>query len=139
MQQTIIPQYQDVVELAKGSHYTIVLDENLRALKAGLEDELYKILVLPAQCTDAEIKEFAKGGWTILTANSKDFVDDAARYDYDVIAVEDIRFIDSRPDRTNQTVAKISGAIRRSQLATRKGNFLLTIHDDGSFHLRQLV
>ncbi len=99
-------EFQDRIELAKGSHYTIVLDENLR---------------------------------TILTANSKDFTDDAVHFDYDVIAVENIKFIDSRPDSTNQTVAKISGAIRRSQLATRKGNFLLTVEDDGSFHLRQLT
>jgi hypothetical protein len=66
-------------------------------------------------------------------------VNDAVHYDYDVIAVEGIKFIDSRPDRTNQTVAKIAGAIRRSELATRKGDFLLTIRDDGSFHLRQLT
>ena len=132
-------QSQDSIELAKGSHYTIVLDENLRALKVALEHEGYKVLMPHAAASDAEIKELASHGWTILTANSKDFVDDAPHYDYDVIAVEDIKFIDAKPDRGNQTVNKIASAIRRSQLATRKGNFLLTIHDDGSFHLRQLV
>jgi hypothetical protein len=55
-----------------------------------------------------------------------------------VIAVEDVKFIDSKPDRTNQTVVKIAGAVRRSQLASRKGNFILRVRDDGSFHLRQL-
>jgi hypothetical protein len=62
-------QFQDTLELAKGAHYTIVLDEHLR---------------------------------------------------------------------TNHTVVKIAGAVKRSQLASRKGNFMLSIRDDGSFHLRQL-
>ena len=134
----IFEQFQDVVELAKGAHYTIVLDENLRALKAGLEDEGFKVIIPPSGADDREIKEFAKGGWTIATKNSQDFLNDALHYDYDIIALEDLRFIDTKPDRTNHTVAKIAGAVKRSQLASRKGNFLLKVHDDGSFHLRQL-
>jgi hypothetical protein len=60
-------------------------------------------------------------GWAILTRNSSDFVDDAARYDYDVIGIEDIKFIDDKPDRTNETVRKISGAVRRSQIGRLRG------------------
>jgi len=133
-----VQQFQDVLELAKGAHYTIVLDENLRSLKPGLEDEGLKVVLPPAGATDEDIKELAKGGWTIATKNSQDFLDDALHYDYDVMALEDVKFIGSKPDRTNQTVAKIAGALTRSQLASRKGNFVLKIRDDGSFHLRQL-
>lgn len=75
----------------------------------------------------------------ILTKNSRDFIDDAVRYDYDVIGIEDIGFVDDKADRTNEAVRKISGAVRRSQLANRKGNFSLKVRDDGSFHLQQLV
>jgi hypothetical protein len=132
-------QYQDVIELAKGSHYTLVVDENIAVLKAGLIDEGYKVVVAPQGASDNDIKDLARGGWTIVTRNSEDFIDDANHYDYDIIAIESIRFTDDRQDRTNQTVVKIAGALRRSQLATRKGNFLLRVLDDGSFHLRQLV
>lgn len=132
-------QYRDVIELAKGSHYTLLVDENIAVLKAGLQDEGYKVVIPPRGASDQEIKELASGGWTILTRNSQDFLDDAAHFDYDVIGIEDIRFLDEKPDRTNQTVAKIAGALRRSELATRKGNFFLKVMDDGSFHLRQLV
>ena len=132
-------EFRDSFELAKGCSSAVVLDQNLRALKTALEHEGYKVVMPQTGASDAEIKELASRGWTILTANSRDFVDDAARFDYDVISVEDIKFIDTKSDSGNQTVAKIAGAMRRSQLATRKGNFLLTIHDDGSFHLRQLV
>jgi hypothetical protein len=37
-----------------------------------------------------------------------------------------------------ETVKKISSAVRRSKLATSKGNFWLKIRDNGSFHLEQL-
>jgi hypothetical protein len=131
-------QFQDTLELAKGAHYTIVLDEHLRSLKAGLEDEGYKVVVPPPGASDQDIKELAKGGWTILTRNSNDFVDDALHYDYDIIALEAVKFIDGKQDRTNHTVLKVAGAVKRSQLASRKGNFMLSIRDDGSFHLRQL-
>ena len=61
------------------------------------------------------------------------------RFDYDVIGIEDIKFIDDRGERTNETVRKISAAVRRSRIGTRKGNFWLKVRDDGSFHLEQLV
>ena len=52
---------------------------------------------------------------------------------------EDIKFVDDKVDRTNETVRKISSAVRRSQIGIRKGNFCLKIRDNGSFHLEQLV
>jgi hypothetical protein len=132
-------QYQDVIELAKGSHYTLVIDENIATLRGGLQDEGYKVLVAPKGASDGEIKELAGRGWTIVTKNSRDFVEDAVHFDYDVIAIENLKFIDDRQDRANETVVKIANALRRSKLATRKGNFLLRINYDGSFHLEQLV
>jgi hypothetical protein len=61
------------------------------------------------------------------------------RYDYDIIGIEDIKFVDDKGERTNETVRKISDAVRRSRIGTRKGNFWLKIRDNGSFHLEQLV
>jgi hypothetical protein len=88
-------------------------------------------------CLRGELQELAKGGWTIAAKNFQDFADDALHYDYDIIALQEVKFVHAKPDRANQTVVKIAGAVRRSQLASRMGNFLLTVHDDGSFHLRQ--
>ena len=128
----------DLVEMSKQGYFTILLDENLRGLELALEDDGFKV-ILPLQgLTDEALKRKARG-WAILTKNSQDFIDDAVRYDYDVIGIEDIRFIDDQPDRTNETVRKISQAVRRSQIATRKGNFWLRVRDNGSFHLQQLV
>ena len=128
----------DLVEMSKQGYFTILLDENMRVLEAALEDDGFKVVVPPQGLPDDALKRKARG-WAILTQNSKDFLEDAVRFDYDIIAVEDIRFVDDRPDRSNAMVRKISSAVRRSMLATRKGNFLLKVRDNGSFHLQQLV
>ena len=128
----------DVIDLSKQGYFTILLDENLRGLEAALEDDGFKVVLTPQGQSDEELKRKARG-WAILTRNSQDFVDDAVRHDYDVIGVEDVKFIDDRPDRTNDTVRKISAAVRRSLIGTRRGNFWLKVRDDGSFHLEQLV
>jgi hypothetical protein len=126
--------------MSKQGYFTIMLDENLRGLEPGLEDDGFKVVLPPQGLKDDPLKLRAKArGWAILTKNSRDFVDDAVRYDYDVIGIEDIKFIDNQADRTNETVRKISDAVRRSKLATTRGNFLLKIRDNGSFHLEQLV
>ena len=129
---------EDVVELSKQGYFTIMLDENLRALETALEDDGFKVIVPHQGLKDEALKRQARG-WAILTKNSKDFTGDAARCDYDVIGIEDIKFVDDKVDRTNETVRKISSAVRRSQIGIRKGNFCLKIRDNGSFHLEQLV
>ena len=129
---------EDVAELSKQGYFTILLDENLRGLESALEDDGFKVVVPPQGGKDEALKRLARG-WAILTKNSHDFTEDAVRHDYDVIGIEDVKFIDSKTDRTNETVRKISAAVRRSQLGTRRGNFWLKIRDNGSFHLEQLV
>ena len=129
---------EDLVELSKQGYFTIMLDENLRVLESALEDDGFKVVVPHQGLKDEALKRQARG-WAILTKNSQDFVDEAVRYDYDVIGIEDVKFVDDIRNRTNETVRKISGAVRRSQLATRRGNFWLKVRDNGSFHLEQLV
>ena len=124
------PDAQDSIELSKQGYFTILLDENLRGLEAGLEDEGFKVIVPQQGLSDEALKRKARG-WAVLTRNSQDFVEDAVRYDYDVIGLEDVKCLDDRGDRT--------GAVRRSQLATRKGNFWLKVRDNGTFRLEQLV
>ncbi|MBV9398831.1 MAG: hypothetical protein JO062_12685 [Bryobacterales bacterium] len=128
----------DVAELSKQGYFTVLLDEKLRALESALEDDGFKVVTPPQGRTDEALKRMARG-WAILTKNSQDFVEDAVRHDYDVIGIEDVRFVDSKPDRTNETVRKISAAVRRSRLGTRRGNYWLRVRDNGSYHLQQLV
>lgn len=131
-------EFADVEEMSKQGYFTILVDENLRGLAPALEDDGFKVVLTEPGLTDEALKRQARG-WAILTKNSRDFVDDAVPYDYDVIGVEDIKFIDDKSSRANETVRKISNAVRRSQIGTRRGNFLLKILDDGSYHLQQLI
>ena len=87
------------------------------------------IVPQPGLADDA-LKRKARG-WAVLTRNSRDFVEDAVRYDYDVIGLEDVKFVDDRGDRTNDTVRKISAAVRRSQLGTRKGDRVVLLEAVG--------
>ena len=128
---------EDVVELAKHAYFKIMLDENLRVLESALENDGFDVYVCAQGAPDDYVKRKARGG-AILTKNSQDFVDDAVRFDYDVIGIEDIKFIDDKQDRTNETVRKISAAVRRSHMATMRGTFLLKVRDNGSFHLLEL-
>jgi len=132
------PEPRDLIELSKQGYFTILLDENFRGLETGLDDDGFKVIVPQQGLKDDALKRKARG-WAILTRNSQDFIYEAVRYDYDIIGIEDIKFVDDKPDRTNETVRKVSAAVRRSQLGTRKGNFWLKIRDNGSFHLEQLV
>src|SRR6266480_2153324 len=100
-------QLQDLVELSKQGYFTFLLDENLRGLETALEDDGFKVVVPSPGLKDEALKRKARG-WAILTRNSQDFVHDAVRYDYDIIGIEDVKFIDSKPERTNETVRKIS-------------------------------
>ena len=72
---------EDMIVLAKQAYFTIVLDESLGGLEAGLEDDGFKVVV-PAQGLDDDILKRKARGWAILTKNSQDFVPDAVRYDY---------------------------------------------------------
>jgi hypothetical protein len=138
LREFVTSEPRDRIELSKQGYFTILLDENLRGLEQGLEDDGFKVVVPSQGLADDALKRKTRG-WAILTRNSQDFVDNAVRYDYDVIGIEDIKFVDDKADRTNETVRKISAAVRRSQLGTRKGNFWLKIRDNLSFHLEQLV
>ena len=117
---------------ARRSKLTILVDENIEGLKESLISLGYRVIGLKKSLKDPEIQQLAQGS-AILTKNSKDFIEDAVRFDYDIIGIEDIKFIDKATDHTNLTAKKISKAIRTSQFYNIRGNFLLKIHDDGTY------
>jgi hypothetical protein len=130
---------ENIIEAnAMRSKITLLLDENLSSLKPGLRDAGLKVISFDSKTPDDTLIELAEG-LAILTNNSKDFLNDAVAGDYDVISTENIKFIDTLTTRKNSTVQKIVKAIRESGLYTRKGNFHLSINDDGSFVLKQLT
>lgn len=120
------------------SKITLVIDENLLVLKSAMESYGFKVLSFRQGLQDPEIIPNLTGR-AILTANSKDFLIDAVVHDFDVIAVENIKFIDDDKTRKNGTASKIASAIRESGLMTIRGNYLLTVLDDGKWKIKELL
>ncbi len=54
----------DVLELLKQRYFTIMLDENLRALEPGLEHHGFKVIVRAQGLNDEALKRKARG-WAI--------------------------------------------------------------------------
>jgi hypothetical protein len=127
-----------IVASAMRSKVTILLDENLLELKDGLRDAGFKVLTLKQGMSDEDIGELAEGH-AILTKNTKDFIGNAKAFDYDIISVEKIKFIDTAKTKKNLTVQKIVKAVRESQFYVLRGNFLLRILDSGKFKIEEIV
>jgi len=127
-------EFNDDIELYKRYHvFWIVLDEGLFALEAPLEEQGFRVR-LPLRIE--EIKDEARG-IAVLTRNPEALLYDALRLDYDVISVEDLKLIDEGPEPVKEAADKISAAIHRSRLPSRRGNFWLKVREDGSFHLQE--
>lgn len=123
---------------SRRSKLTILLDENIECLCAGLEDAGFKVITIEKGWSDEKIKKIAEGT-AILTRNAIDFENDAVVYDYDIISIESIKFIDKKPFRSNVTVRKIEKVIRESKFYNVRGNFKITIQDNGSYDVEPLA
>jgi len=128
----------EVEAAAIRSKITLLLDENRLELKEALRDAGFKVIVLKQGMSDEEIGELAEGH-AIVTANTKDFVDNAKAFDYDIISIDDLKFHDTEKTRNNKTVQKIVAAVRETKFYSLRGNFLLKIHNDGSYKLEQIM
>jgi beta-N-acetylglucosaminidase len=133
---TNIPEEIHKIAFALRSKIKIFLDENLHMLEQSLMDYGFKVVTLSTGVSDDFIRK-AMGDHAILTRNSKDFIPYAYKYEFDVIAIDDIKFIDTKADRTNETVQKIANAIRESKLMSKKGIFILSIQNNGTWRLTE--
>jgi len=124
------PYLEQVLGHSISSKITLLLDENLIQLKSALKDAGFKILQFRRGMPDSELKEMAEGT-AIVTQNSKDFISDAVAFDYDILALDTLKFIDTQPDRTNQAVQKIVKAARETGIFSHKGHFLLKLTETG--------
>lgn len=128
---------EQINELSLKSKITLVLDEHLFVLREALENYGFRVLVYKQGLKDFELTPYLTGK-AIITQDLEDFSIDAIIHDFDIILIKDIKFIDSKKDRSNSTVQKIAEAIRGSKIYSLKGNWLLTIYDDGSYETEEL-
>ena len=114
-----------ILELSHYKKYQIVLDENLLELLEPLRLADFKVFTLPQKSSDEDIKKLAASGLTILTKNTKHFIHDAVRLDYDIISLDNLKFIDPIQTIQNKTVKLIRRAVQDTEMSTKKENFVL--------------
>jgi hypothetical protein len=116
----------------------VVLDENLFELKESLEKyNLHVVLPKPGM-SDPDIAKAYLGGRILITKNSKDFIEFAPVYDFGIIALENVKYIDTAKDISNQTSKLISKILVRGKLWSRLGAFLVKVKANGSFDIEKL-
>lgn len=121
-----------LVEAAKRSKITLLIDENNLTLKEPLKALGFKVISYPQGMPDEALWELAEGA-AILTANAKDFTVAAVVHDFDVIDISN-----QKSDK-NSTARKIAKAVRESEFYSKRGNWLLVVYEDNTHALKELV
>lgn len=125
------------VAMARG---ILVIDENVSTLVEPLSKLNIRILEPPKGMSDADIMKYIIANRTIVTKNSKDFVDWASSYDFGIIALDNLSFIDSEPDETlNKTVKMISNAISKYSVWSKRHGFIILLKDNGNHEYKELT
>jgi hypothetical protein len=74
-----------------------------------------------------------------VTKNTQDFLDDAPVFDYGIIGLEALRFIDSSSSyKKNKTVQMISKAISKHGLISKRTGFVLMLKPNGKHVFKNL-
>lgn len=126
----------DHIAMARG---TIVLDENLFELRSALQD-LNLVVIVPEKGTpDSKIIDSLLSGRILITKNSKDFVNWASSFNFGIIALDHLNFIDAEPRGSkNQTAKRISEVLISHRLWSKRHGFILNILNVGEAY-RDLV
>lgn len=117
---------ENVLAMARG---TLVVDENVQELAPPLkESNIHVILPRPGEPDDHIIERLLPNRM-IVTKNPKDFKGHASSYDFGIIDVSKLRFIDKNPSPTkNKTVRLISDAIIKFSLWNKRHGFIITLY-----------
>jgi hypothetical protein len=126
-----------IFETAMRSKLTIVLDENVLSLAEPLRLLKQKVIIPKRGLKDTDIIQFLDGK-AILTKNSKDFIPEAVVYNFDIISLDKIKFLDSKQDESNQTAKRIVEAIRESKFVTVDGVYQLVLLENDKWKLNKL-
>ena len=117
----------------------VVLDGDLFGLETALRAANIIVVKPPSGLCDDLMREQLLSYRIIVTSNPADFIQDAPVYEYGVIALDRLSFIDPAPEYSkNKTVQFISRAMSEYGLWAKGAKFLLELHDDGNHVLREL-
>lgn len=117
----------------------LVIDENVQILESALRLRNLRIVRIPPGTPDEIIKEHFLPGRIIVTRNVQDFIQDASSFEYGIVDLSHLRFINPSPLSANTTARLISLALMKHSAFSIGVGFILTIHDDGLSTLQPLA
>ena len=130
--QRVVERFENRVGMARA---TIVVDENVAFLAAPLKHHFnFRTVVPKSGMEDEKIKNDLLGHRILITKNTSDFKADAPVYDYGIISLEKLPFIDPDQGDKNTTCKLISEAVSKHKLVSRS-HFVLTLKPDGKHQL----
>lgn len=119
-----------VLGMARGY---LVVDENVLSLAAPLEKLNMHVVIPPKGMEDANIAKMLLGGRILVTANPDDFIEQAPVFDFGIIALDKLKFIDKSQDGiNNRTVKAINAAIIKHSLWSKSKAFKVTLNESGT-------
>ena len=129
----------DASVIRKGSRRAVlVLDPSTAVLASALRDANFWALTAPSgmSLADFETTDFLLPGRIVVTANTREYIDDAPALDYAVIGLDALAVIDQRETyRDNATVRLISWAVTRHRLASRPPAWVVMLVPEGEHAL----
>jgi hypothetical protein len=128
-------QARPVIGMARG---TVVVDENVRELIQALKLSNLHVFTPPQGMKDEDLAPWVAGR-ILITKNPKDFIEYAPVYDFGIIALDKLKFIDPSPDNaTNRTVRLINKALSQLNLFSRRTSFYCTLYDQRNAEVEDL-
>jgi hypothetical protein len=125
-----------VVGMARGY---LVVDENVLALAEPLAKLNIHVITPSRGMKDEKIAKELLGGRIIVTKNPDDFVELAPVYDFGIIALDNLKYIDTSNDASkNATVKAINAAIVKHKLWGKPKAFKVTLKDQGASTIEDL-
>ena len=117
----------------------LVVDENVEVLVSAFKEANFRVLVPPKGMKDPDIKRLLLEHRIIVTKNTADFLDDAPVFEYGIIGLEALSFIDpAKTYKENQTVQLISKAISEFSLISGRPGFVLMVKPNGKHVFKRL-
>lgn len=119
---------------------TVVVDENVQNLADILRKINIRCIVPSASTPDTKIITELLPNRIFITRNTKHFKLSASSYDFGIISLADLNFLDDNPDPTqNKTVQLISRAFIEHSLWSKRHGFIVTLSDNGKIAYQDLI
>lgn len=138
--QRVLGRFNNAENVRTGmSRAVLVVDESVNQLAAPLAGANFRVKQPKAGMTDEQIKEDLLEHRVLVTRNTKDFLKDASRFEYGIIGLEGLPFIDESTAYSQNTTAQmIADAWVEFSLNAERYGYVLMLKPDGKHVFKRI-